>query len=134
MDRRGEVTYFSPQTTLVEGGPHAYQTKKTIFRTYQVLWYILGVIEVLLAFRVVLKFLGANTASPFTRLVYGMSEPFAAPFRGVFGPTVVDRSVMEWSSIVGMLVYVILVTGLVKIFQLIKPVEPEEVEHTVDSQ
>ena len=61
-----------------------YEKKKTIFRTYQVIWYILGVIEILLTFRVVLKMLGANISSPFVSLIYVITDPLAAPFRGIF--------------------------------------------------
>jgi hypothetical protein len=37
-----------------------YEKKKTIFRVNQIIWFILGLIEVLLAFRFVLRLLGAN--------------------------------------------------------------------------
>lgn len=131
---RGEITYVPPMTEVVEGTPKAYQAKKAIYRTYQVLWYILGVVEVLLGFRVVLKFLGANPASMFTQIIYQLSEPFAAPFRGIFSSSAVAGSVLEWSTIVGMIVYVIAVWGFIKLFQLVKPVTATEVVETVDSQ
>ena len=57
-----------------------YQAKKAIFRSYQVIWYLLGVIEVLLGFRVLLKLLGANVQSGFTSFIYSVSSPFALPF------------------------------------------------------
>src|SRR5688572_22512241 len=77
-----------------------YDTKKSIFRTYQVVWYILGVIEVLLAFRVALKILGANPLSGFTNLVYTLSDPFALPFAGVLGVSIAPAtgSIFEWST------------------------------------
>lgn len=57
-----------------------YQKKKAIFRTYQVIWYLLVVIEVLLVFRISLKALGANSFSGFTSLIYTLSDPLALPF------------------------------------------------------
>src|SRR4029078_3658996 len=63
----------------------AFHTKKTIFRSYQVIWYVVGFIEFLLIFRVFLKLFGANPRSGFTDLIYALSYPFAAPFVNVFG-------------------------------------------------
>lgn len=111
-----------------------YQTKKAIFRTYQVIWYILGIIEVLLAFRILLKLLGANAQSGFTSLIYAVSNPFALPFAGILGITGISNMVIEWSTLIAMAVYAIVAYGIVAIFQIIKPTNPEEVEQTVDNQ
>jgi hypothetical protein len=111
-----------------------YQTKKAIFRSYQIIWYILGVIEVVLAFRVVLKLLGANAFSGFASFIYAISGPFALPFAGILGTTVSSSSVFEWSTLIAMVVYFIVSYGIVALFQLIKPTNQEEVEETVDNQ
>ncbi len=111
-----------------------YQTKKAIFRTYQVIWYILGVIEVLLAFRIMLKLLGANSQSGFTSFIYAISNPFALPFAGIFGITESSGMILEWSTFIAMVVYAIIAYGIVAIFQLVKPTNQEEVEQTVDNQ
>src|SRR3989344_4784414 len=57
---------------------------KPLYRTTQVVWYVFGVIEGLLAIRFFLKLLAANPAAGFTRLIYDMTEIFAAPFLFVF--------------------------------------------------
>jgi len=111
-----------------------YQTKKAIFRTYQVIWYILGIIEVVLAFRILLKLLGANTGSGFTSFIYAISNPFAMPFAGILGITGISDMVLEWSTLIAMAVYAILAYGIVAVFQLVKPTNPEEVEQVVDNQ
>ncbi|MFA6081190.1 MAG: YggT family protein [Patescibacteria group bacterium] len=121
-----EVSTDSPQKT--------YQTKKAIFRSYQVIWYILGVIEVILAFRVVLKFLGANAFSGFTNFIYAISSPFAMPFSGILGTTASSNLIFEWSTLIAMAVYAVVAYGIVALFQLVKPTDPEEVEQTVDNQ
>lgn len=57
--------------TVETGSPQkTYETKKAIFRSYQFIWYLLGVIEVLLAFRVILKLMGANTSSGFFPILF----------------------------------------------------------------
>lgn len=121
-----EVVIDSPQKT--------YQTKKAIFRSYQVIWYILGVIEVLLGFRVLLKLLGASTYSGFTDFIYAISAPFAMPFAGILQTSGDSQLIFEWSTLIGMAVYAIVAYGLVSLFQLIKPTNPEEVEQSVDNQ
>ncbi|HVZ67684.1 MAG TPA: YggT family protein [Patescibacteria group bacterium] len=108
-----------------------YEKKKAIFRTYQVVWYILCVIEVLLFFRVVLKALGANPFSGFTNLIYTLSNPLALPFQGILPTPVTQGSVFEWSTIIGAIVYFLIAAGLVQLMQIIKPVTPDEVEQSV---
>jgi hypothetical protein len=87
---------------------------------------------VLLAFRVGLKVLAANPVSPFAQFIYAASDPFALPFVGVVSATVAGNSVLEWSTLIAMGVYVVVVVGLVELFQLVKPTNPGEVENTVD--
>jgi len=111
-----------------------YQTKKAIFRAYQVVWYVLGVIEVILAFRVLLKLLGANIGSGFTSLIYAISNPFALPFAGILGISGIEDMVFEWSTLIAMIVYAVVAYGIVALMQLIKPTNQEEVEQTIDNQ
>lgn len=113
-----------------------YQKKKAIFRTYQIIWYILGVIEVLLIFRFALAMMGANPASGFASLIYTISAPFAIPFRGILGVSAVPTtgSVFEWSTLIAMVVYAIIAGGIVQLLQLFKPTTPQEVSEAVDTQ
>lgn len=121
-----KVVSNQPQT------PSAYKKKKVIFRTYQIIWYILGVVEIILGFRVLLKALGANPGSGFVDLIYNISSPFSLPFSGIFGVTAVTKgSIIEWSTFVAMAVYALLAYGVVKLIQLIKPTTPDEVEQGV---
>lgn len=125
----------TPPSVQTEHPQKVYEKKKTIFRTYQVIWYILGIIEALLTFRILLKILGANMSSIFVGLVYLASDPLAIPFRGIFGVTSVPGGAyFEWSTIVAMIVYLLVAYALVQLMQLIKPTTPQEVEQKVDSQ
>lgn len=130
-----EETVISKPNTVLTGSPQKeYQTKKAIFRTYQVVWYILGIIEVVLAFRVLLKLLGANPQSGFTGLIYGISNPFAMPFAGILGISGFSDMVFEWSTLIAMAVYAVIAYGIVALFQIVKPTSPEEVDQTIDNQ
>lgn len=110
-----------------------YDKKIVIFRTYQIIWYILGVIEILLTFRIVLKALGAYSLSGFTSFIYAVSDPLALPFMGILPMSTNTNSVFEWSSLIAIVVYAVIAFGLVYLLQLIKPVTPGEVEESVDN-
>ncbi len=134
-----EVTTVENITTQVTPGikeeapQKVFDKKKKIFRINQVIWYILGTVEVVLAFRILLKLLGANAYSGFTSFIYAISNPFALPFAGVLGITGVSEMILEWSTLIAMAVYAILAYGIVALFQMIKPTNPEEVKQAVDS-
>jgi len=127
-----EVKTVPPVVTI--NPQKAYQKKKTIFRIYQLIWYALGFIEVLLAFRFFLKLIGANPLSGFVSFTYGLSEPFVAPFSGIVQTTTANTAVFEWSTVIAAIVYVIVAYGIVQLFQLVKPTDPEEVAENVDLQ
>jgi uncharacterized protein YggT (Ycf19 family) len=91
----------------------------TIGRINQVIYYIFGVLCVLLAIRFVLLLLGASAGSSFVRLIYGLSQPFVLPFQGIFGEPTFDGSVIEWSSLVGIIVYSLVAYGLTRLVELV---------------
>ncbi len=118
---------------MTEHPQRAFEKKKKIFRAYQIIWYVLVVIEVLLVFRLALQALGANSHSGFVSLVYIVSNPLALPFSGILRTGASGSSVFDWSIIIAMIVYALIASGLVQLMQLIKPVSPHEVEQTVDN-
>lgn len=111
-----------------EAPQKVYEKKKTIFRFNQVIWYILGVIEALLLFRVILKALGANSTIGFTNFIYALSTPLAAPFNGILGISISGNSIIEWSTIIAAIVYLCVAWGLVYLLDLIYPITPRDVE------
>lgn len=131
-----EVVQQTTTTTppvRTEAPQRVFEKKKVIFRTYQIIWYILGVVEVMLAFRVALKALGANPVSGFVSLIYTLTDPLAIPFQGIFRMTVSGGSVFEWTTLIAALVYALVAYGLVTMMQFMKPVTPHEVANSVDN-
>lgn len=120
-----------PPVVDTEHPQEKYESKKAIFRTYQIVWYIVGVIETLLFFRIVLKAFGADPLSGFVYLIYLLSAPLVAPFAGMFRNIVEGESIFELGTFIGCFVYLVLAYGLVQLLQLIKPTTPEEVEENV---
>jgi YggT family protein len=111
-----------------EAPQKVYEKKKTIFRFNQIIWFILGFIEVLLVFRFVLKLLGANPFIGFTNLIYSVTMPLAAPFSGILGVTVSGNSAIEWSTIIAAIVYFFVAWGFAYLLGLIYPITPSDVE------
>ncbi len=99
---------------------------KPLYRGVQVVWYILGFIEVLLLFRLFLKLLGANPAAGFTAFIYGITFIFASPFINVFRVTYLEGSVFEWTTILAMFVYWVIAWGIIKLFLMSKTVSTPE--------
>jgi len=97
----------------------AAQRTAGVERARQVIYFIFGVVEVLLAMRFVLLLLGANPDSPFVSLIYGLSGIFVLPFQGIFGEPRFDGSVLEWSSLVGIVVYLLIAYGLARLVELV---------------
>lgn len=87
-----------------------------------IVWYIVGFIGVLLAFRFVLKLLGANPNSGFVDFIYAVSGVFTAPFDNIFGVATTTNgtvsSVFEPSILVAGVVYLLIGWGIVKLLNL----------------
>lgn len=85
-------------------------------------WYIVGAMEVVLAFRFVLKLLGANPNSGFVDFIYRISGVLTAPFDSIFGVTKTvsgtAHSVFEPSIIVAAIVYALIGWGVVKLLDI----------------
>jgi len=110
-------------------------TTKTLFRGTQIVWYILGIIELLLAFRFVLKLLGANPAAGFTSFIYSASYMLAAPFLAVFrSSSLAEGSVFEWTTLLAMIVYGIIAWGIVKLLMMGRTVSTPEAAAKLDDQ
>lgn len=110
------------------------QSTKPLYRGTQIVWYILSILEILLAFRFVLKLLGANPVAGFTSFIYGVTYFFAAPFLSVFGITRVEGSIFEWTTILAMFVYWIIAVGIIKLLLMGKTVSTPEAADKLNDQ
>jgi hypothetical protein len=107
---------------------------KPLYRGTQIVWYVLGLIEILLAFRFVLKLLEANAAAGFTSFIYGATYIFAAPFISVFRITKVAGSVFEWTTLLAMFVYWVIAFGIIKLLLMGKTVSTPEAAAKLDKE
>lgn len=107
---------------------------KPLYRGTQIVWYVVAILEAMLAFRFVLKLLDANPAAGFTSFIYGATYPFAAPFLSVFKITKVQGSVFEWTTLLAMLVYWLIAMAVAKLLVMGKTVSTPEAAVKLDNQ
>jgi len=114
--------------------PYATNRARPLYRGTQVVWYVLGILEAVLAFRFVLRLLGANPYAGFTHFIYTLSYLFVYPFQAVFRVTAVSGSVFEWSTLLAMLVYWLIALALIRLFVMSKPVTRPEATVKLEEQ
>lgn len=90
--------------------------------TEYLVYFFFGALEILLAFRLVLKLTGASLASGFVGLIYGLTGIFILPFEGIFrrgfGQGLETIAVIEPATVVAIFVYVVLAWGIVKLVRI----------------
>lgn len=108
---------------------------KPLYRGTQLVWYVLGLLEALLALRFGLKLLAANPGAAFTDIVYGVTAPFVWPFASVFGVSQpLEGSIIEWTTLLAMLVYWLIAVGIRRLLVIGKPVSTPEAAHKLERQ
>ena len=124
------MTEIRKETVTTENaGPKAAVTTevKSVATGTQMVEYLIyfffGALEILLAFRLVLKLMGASVLSGFVGMLYGLTGIFILPFEGIFrrGFTqgIETTSVLEPSTLVAIIVYAVLAWGIVKMVRIL---------------
>ena len=87
-----------------------------------IIYFLFGLLEILLVFRLILKLTGASLTSGFVRIIYSLTGIFVMPFEGIFrkgfAQGVETTSIIEPATIVALIVYVILAWGIVKLVRI----------------
>lgn len=107
---------------------------RPLYRTTQIVWYIFWAVETILLFRFLLRFIGANPSAGFTELIYALSYPFMAPFFAIVSSPSIAGSVIEWSTLIAMLVYWVLAWGIIRLIVIGKPVTRVEAQQKLNQQ
>jgi len=90
----------------------------------RIVWFFVGLIVVFLALRILLLLLAANQGSAFVDFVYAVGGMFATPFFGIFSYTpAYGQSILEISSLVAIIIYVLVGWGITKLLTLTRPQE-----------
>ncbi len=75
------------------------------FKITQLIWLLLGILEGMLALRVLLKLIAANPGSPIAAMIYAITGLFLVPFRGLTPTPAAGGMVLEISTLFAMLIY-----------------------------
>jgi YGGT family len=114
------ITQESDTDTVVET---PVKVKATNTETYEyIVYFFFGTLELLLAFRLVLKLMGASLSSAFVGFIYGLTGLFILPFEGIFhrglSQGIETTSVLEPATLVALIVYAFLAWGIVKLIRI----------------
>lgn len=112
--REGPVAAVTTETKQVATGTQTVS---------YLIYFLFGVLEIALAFRIILKLAGANAGSAFVSMIYGLTGLFILPFEGIFSKGFArgaeTTSVFEPSAIVALLVYAVVAYGIVKLVEIV---------------
>jgi hypothetical protein len=100
------------------------KTEASTSETVQYLiYFFFGALEILLAFRLAFKLVGANMSNAFVSLIYGITGIFILPFQGIFhsglAQGVETTSVFEPSTLIAIIVYAVIAWGIVKLLSVL---------------
>src|SRR4030042_4796480 len=102
------------------------------FKTTQLIWLLLGLLEAALALRVIFKLVGVNAANSFATLLYNVTDFFLAPFASLARSPAAGGMVLEVSTIIAMIVYLLIGWALERIVYVFfyRPRGPVSVKQT----
>ena len=102
------------RTEAVAYDPFASR-RMAAYRVTQMIYWIFGLVEGLIAIRIILKALGANPSAGFAQFIYGITAPLVAPFVNLFANPQTQANVLELTSVVALIVYALLAWLLAKL-------------------
>ena len=93
-------------------------------RAIRIVYLVLGIVEFLIAIRVVLKLLAANPNAGFSSFIYGITAPLVAFFQGVFPEPAANGSVLEISALLAMAVWALVAWIIVRVIEMTRRRQP----------
>jgi uncharacterized membrane protein len=97
----------------------AAERRMGLFQLNRIIWSILAFLEILLAFRFILRLIAANPDSGFAMLIYGITGLFVAPFNGLIATPTPGGTPLEVTTLIAMAVYALVFWGLAYVIQMV---------------
>lgn len=116
-----ETTIQDGNTTVQRQTVASNSQVSSIVVAQRIVWFAIGLINIVIALRFIFLLLGANRGAGFTDFIYSASAPFVAPFVGIFGEPVYGESVFEVSSLLAIVIYTLIGWGITKLVTLARP-------------
>ena len=125
--------YKEVTTTQHEQGS---QQRATTFKATQLVWLLFGLLEALIALRILFKLIAVNESNAFAGFVYNITNLFVAPFASLTGAPAAGGMVLEISSFIAMIVYALVGWGLERLIWVLfyRPRGPVSVSQTTTDQ
>ena len=116
MEETTTRTGNTVHTTTAVNNPQAESDHK-LNVAERVVWFIGGVVLILLAFRFLLSLLGAHASNGFANFIYSISHPFVAPFFSLFNYNKYSYGVSHFEiyTLFAMAFYAVLTWGITKL-------------------
>jgi hypothetical protein len=89
------------------------------FKSAQFVLWFFGILETLIALRIVLKLIGANPENLIVASIYGITALFLVPFAGLVTSPMIDGMVLEVSSMFAITVYALIAVAFEKLSRMI---------------
>ena len=89
------------------------------FQATRIIWTILGLLEILLALRFLLKLIGANPNAGFAVFIYGITGVFVLPFTGLVATWFSGETILEVTTLIAMAVYALLFWVVVRVIPIV---------------
>jgi uncharacterized protein YggT (Ycf19 family) len=115
---RPNVDQVSQTSTTVQAPTETEAKDAKSDRSNAWVWYIVGIIDLLLLLRILFHLFGAKSAG-FTNFLYTITSPFVSPFRGIFASPSVEGSYFDTASLVAIVIYALLGWMIVGLINLI---------------
>ena len=104
------------------GEPVVYTRTSPMTPIIRTVWLLFGVLIALIGIRILFLALGANEGNVIVDSIYAITDPFVAPFRGIFdidqvrpsGDNVFDVAALL--AMVGWLLVALVITAILRIF------------------
>ncbi len=101
--------------------PNNYNNSEWYLKTRNIIYYFLGVIEVLLVVRLIFRLLGANANNVLVSALYSFTSALVLPFVGIFRaimPTGTAQYIIEPSTILAMITYALMAYGIIRFLRV----------------
>ncbi len=129
--------YYDANGNLVERQEQVFDDPYTrrnngLDRTARIIYFVLGVLEIMLALRFIFRLTSADTTNGFANFIFSFTNPFVAPFNGIFNDQALTRTgVVEISTLLAMAIIALVAYGIVKLlYVLLAPNRSTEEIHS----
>ncbi|MFA7319112.1 MAG: YggT family protein [Parcubacteria group bacterium] len=83
--------------------------------------FVVGIIELLLTLRFMLKFLVVNVHTPFVGWIYNTTAPLVVPFSGIIPDLKLGGFMIDFATLAALIVYVLVGYSILRIFSYVDP-------------